>query len=364
MPLAGYSKLVPVLLLGACAPQWTAEQDPLLTTLDRQAPVWLARHDVPGLAVAYIRDGAVEWTRTYGEQAKGVPATDRTLYNVASLTKPLFAEVILRLAADGRLSLDEPLSSHWIDPDLAADRRHEILTPRLALSHRTGLPNWRSHTDGVLGFQSEPGATFGYSGEGYEYLLKFAENKLGEPFESLAREYVFAPLAMTSTAFTRQPWFRGRVAQPAGPEGSYGPPSYQTEPSAADDLYTTIGDYASFLASVMNRDRLPVRYAKQRDSLHVVDPGAVAACEEFVGRCPDRGGMGLGWSVLEYPDGPVLWHTGSDAGERAMVFYFPRRGEGAVLLTNGANGFEVISRVGILLFGETGFADYLQLGKS
>ena len=79
-------------------------------------------------------------------EAKGVPATTRTLYNVASLSKPIFAETIHRLAAAGRLSLDEPMSAYWVDPDVANDPRHERLTPRIALSHRTGFKNWRYQT--------------------------------------------------------------------------------------------------------------------------------------------------------------------------------------------------------------------------
>lgn len=88
--------------------QASGSQPPLVSRLDGKAPQWLAELDVPSVAVAYVRDGDVAWTRVHGEQAEGVPATPRTLYNVASLAKPLFAETVLRPAAAGRLSLDEP----------------------------------------------------------------------------------------------------------------------------------------------------------------------------------------------------------------------------------------------------------------
>lgn len=172
--------------------------------LDDKAPQWLAEADVPSLAVAYIRNGRLEWTRVYGEQEDGVPATTRTLYNIASLTKPLTAEVILRLVAAGHLSLYEPLSAHWIDPDIADDARHTKLTLRLALSHRTGFTNWRYQTGGVLRFDADPGSQFGYSGEGYEYGLRFVERKLGMPWESLATQYVFRPAGMTDVTGERR----------------------------------------------------------------------------------------------------------------------------------------------------------------
>lgn len=376
--------LASALVLAACAPQRTpaaapaqaagripapasnarhaaGSADSLRAVLDAQAPGWLAQHKVPSVAIAYIRDGRVAWTRVYGEQAEGVPADERTLYNVASLAKPVFAETILRLAADGRLSLDEPLAAHWTDPDVAGDPRHAKLTARLALSHRTGFPNWRYQDGGTLRFVAEPGVVYGYSGEGFEYASRFARNKTGASLDSLAGQYVFGPLGMTSTAMTRKDWFAGRIAMPLGPEGRYGEPSVARDANAADDLYTTVGDYAAFVVAAMSRDGLPPALADQRDSIHVLDPSDGAACDPArVTRCPARIGYGFGWSVMEYPDETVLWHTGSDWGEKTMAFYIPQRREGAVLLTNGANGFQVILEAAVLLFRDTDLAEYLR----
>lgn len=376
--------LVPALVLAACVPQRTPATTPaaaparhadripapaptagiadsLRAALEARAPGWLARHEVPSIAVAYVRDGRVAWTRVYGEQAEGVPATERTLYNVASLAKPVFAETLLRLAAEGRLSLDEPLAGHWIDPDVAGDPRHAKLTARLALSHRTGFPNWRYQDGGTLRFRAEPGVAYGYSGEGFEYASRFARNKTGASLDSLAKQYAFRPLGMTSTAMTRQEWFADRVAMPLGPEGKYGEPSVPRDANAADDLYTTVGDYAAFVVGAMRRDGLPAAFADQRDSIHALDPSEGAACDPArVARCPTRIGYGLGWSVMEYPGETVLWHTGSDWGEKTMAFYIPERREGAVLLTNGANGFQVVLEAAVLLFRDTDFAEYLR----
>lgn len=345
------------------APDRTA--DSLRAVMDQKAPAWLAEHRVPSIAVAYVRDGAVAWTRVYGEQGPGVAASERTLYNVASLTKPVFAETMLRLAAAGRLSLDESMAPSWVDPDVAADPRHRLLTPRVALSNRTGFANWRRETGGVLRFRTEPGTTYGYSGEGFEYARRFASAKLGASLDSLAAQYVFRPFGMAQTSFTRRDWFAGRVAVPMGPEGRYGEPSFASPANAADDIYTTIGDYAAFLVGVMRHDGLPARYVAQRDSLHALDLSPASACDRAkVARCPGRIGYALGWSVMEYADGPLLWHTGADWGEKSMVFYFPARREGVVMLTNGANGFKVMIEAGIVLAGDSPFAEFLATGRS
>jgi CubicO group peptidase (beta-lactamase class C family) len=340
----------------------TAEVDidlSLARKLDEKAPRWLMERDVPSLAVAYIRNGSVQWTRVYGDQAQGVPATTQTLYNVASLAKPISAEVILRLASAGRLSLDEPLSDHWIDPDIESDPRHKELTLRLALSHQTGFRNWRYQTEGVLRFDTDPGTQFGYSGEGYEYALRFTERNLERDWASLAREYLFAPTGMTNTAYTAQTWFADRMAMPYASGESYLQPSIQESPSAADDLYTTVGDYAAFLVSVMNDDGLSAQIAEQRGSVQVDNPGSTADCDAGqVTYCPERAGMGLGWEILEFSDEKVLLHTGGDAGEQTMAFYFAARRDGAVLFTNGNHGFQVMIPAIALLFEGTDLADF------
>lgn len=322
-----------LLLLGGCAvfegSQPSAHSSALALQFDQQAPAWLAKSGVPSLAVAYIADGRVAWTRAYGETSPGVPATTKSLYNVASLTKPVFAEVILRAAAEGKLSLDESMSPHWIDPDLAGDARHRLLTPRIALSHRTGFANWRRDTGGKLVIRTEPGSSYGYSGEGFEYASMFVQRKLGASLDQLGVRYVFGPLGMRQTTFS----------VPA---------------SAADDLQATVGDYGRFVVAAMARP-----YA-----ILTADPGFLGPCDAKLGdRCPERGGYGLGWSILEWPDETVVWHTGADTSERTMAFWFPKRRAGAVFFTNSAKGFDVIIDAGVLLFPDTAFAGYLMAGK-
>ncbi|HEV7836430.1 MAG TPA: effector binding domain-containing protein, partial [Gemmatimonadaceae bacterium] len=185
----------------------------------------------------------------------------------------------------------------------------------------------------------DPGTRYGYSGEGFEYVARFIRRKTGASLDSLARRFILQPFGMKSSSF---------------------------KGSAADDFSTTIRDYGEFLAAVMNRKGLPDRYARQRDSLQAIDSSGVTFCAGKVRRCPQLAGYALGWSVLRYPNpaDDVLWHTGSDATERSMVFYFPARHEGAVLLTDGANGFDSIIEAAILLFPDTPFAEYLAAGKA
>src|ERR1700751_2355240 len=105
--------------------------------IDAHAAEWLKESDVPSVAVAYIEHRKVAWAEVYGEHSPGVSATGKTLYNRASLIKPVTAETVLRLASARKLSLDESMPPFWLDPDIKDDLWSKLLTPRLCLSHQT-----------------------------------------------------------------------------------------------------------------------------------------------------------------------------------------------------------------------------------
>lgn len=352
--------ILPVgLFLAACAHEPQTPSAP--ASIANAAPEWLAEHEVASVAIAYIEDGRVAWTAAYGEQSAGVPATPDTLYNVASLAKPVSAEVMLRLASERRVALDEPMSRHWIDPDIANDPRRDVLTLRLALSHRTGFPNWRRMTGGTLAFQSEPGSGFTYSGEGYEYARRYAQATSGEPFEHSAQRLVFDPIGMRNTAYTRRDWFAGRIAVPHDENGVAAAPDINDgEMLASDDLYTTVGDYARFLISVMNNEGVSAEIAAQRLAYDVElrDGGCGGDTGLSMEACPLSVGMGMGWMVFRYEGETVVTHGGSDTGEQTLAFFVPERRIGVVMFTNSANGKRVFPEIVARLYPNQ---DYLEL---
>ena len=332
--------------------------DDLRAEIIAEMPGWLQQHDVPSAAVAYIERGCVAWTVVRGRAGPNMPADEQTLYNVASLTKPLAAEAILRLASSGKIDLDEPMYPHWVDPDLADDPRHRKLTPRVALTHRTGFANWRRQTDGQLKFRSEPGTQPGYSGEGYEYVARFAERKLGRDFEALVAATVFEPLGLERTALTKKPWFEtSRLAMSHGPKGASRPPDVRLRASAADDAFTRIGDYAAFTAAVMRNEGLRPMIAAQR--LRVDVPRFQGRCPWGPVGCPKRIGFGLAWAVFDYGIETVVLQGGADWGERAVALFVPERGIGIVVLTNSARGGRIIHEVVTTLYDNPDFHRFL-----
>lgn len=332
----------------------------LRSQLDQDVPRWLTEYAIPSVSIAQIEDGLIILAATYGVQSPGVPATPDTLYNIASMTKPISAEVILRLESKGQISLDEPMYPYWVDPDIANDERHKLLTPRLALSHRTGFPNWRYETGDVLTFKRTPGEAFGYSGEGYEYVARFAEKKIGRPFEELAQTLIFGPAGMKNTAYTGRPWFEGRIAPPTDSDGKVFKPSIPESFVASDDMHTTAGDYAIFLLSVMNHDGLTEAVAKDRQTIQIsrkaeMCPSAKAKL------CPEDVGPGLGWEVYKFKDGTFLMHTGADQGTFTFGYLSPTSRTGTVIFTNSSNGGNIVLPILDRLGKDPAFVEFLRV---
>jgi CubicO group peptidase (beta-lactamase class C family) len=305
---------------------------------------WLSFARVPAVGIGIIEDGKLRKIMVYGDLKKDDPAPFNTIFQVASLTKPVTALVALKLVSSGEWKLDEPLSHYWVDPDVLNDPRHLLLTTRHVLSHQTGFDNWRwNNKSKKLAFNFDPGTKFRYSGEGYEYLRHALENKFNMSLEKLADSILFKPLNMTDTRFT---WSDNidltRYAVPHDTSGTALEIPKNPESSAADFLKTTIEDYCEFSIAVMNGTGLTKEVWREMFTPQV----RVSKNETF----------GLGWDIMnnlsngEY----AVFHTGSDAGTRTAVILLPKSRRGIVIFTNGDNGNKMIELVVL---------EYLDLGK-
>ena len=287
---------------------------------------------IPVLGIATLKNGKLQSPMVFGELEKGVSAPVNTIFNVASLTKPIVTMVTLTLVEQGQWNLDEPLFHFWTDPDVINDPYSKILTTRHILSHQSGFKNWRhQHKSGRLTFDFEPGKGFGYSGEGFEYLKKALEAKFEKGIEMLADSLLFAPLDMKDTFFY---WSdevdEQRFARWHDKEGKNTYETYKnTSASAADDLLTTLEDYGRFAAFILNGAGLSNGLFDQM----VTQQNAV---QESVK-------MGLGWEILPNlkHDEYAILHTGGDRGVNTLIILMPKTGEGLIVFTNSDNGNNV-----------------------
>jgi CubicO group peptidase (beta-lactamase class C family) len=143
----------------------------------------------------------------------GEKVDSNTLFEAASVTKPVFAFAVQRLAERGVIDLDKPLYLYLPYPDIEYDERYKLITARHVLTHRTGFPNWRSmNADGKLDLKFTPGTKYNYSGEGFEYLKMVIQTITGKNVEQVLKEEVIEPIGLYHTFFSRNDSLRAMVA--------------------------------------------------------------------------------------------------------------------------------------------------------
>lgn len=297
---------------------------------DAAVEAWLQAQQIPVLGIGVIEEGQLKQVRVFGQIGPGKPAPYNTIFNVASLTKPLTAIVTLKLVSMGKWNLDEPLYKYWTDPEVGMDARNKLLNTRHILSHQSGFPNWRwDHADQKLAFEFSPGTQYQYSGEGYEYLRKALEHKFHKSLQELAQELVFQPLGMQDSRYI---WSNKVDSSRLAPGYDENGKAYETIknkiPNAADELLTTVEDYGRFLVSVMNAEGLSV-------------PVFQEMCAKQV---PSSRGkhFGLGFERYELENGEyALSHGGADKGVRTLIVLLPQSKQGLIIFTNSDNGGKV-----------------------
>lgn len=296
----------------------------------------LKNNNVPALGYAIIEDGKITELRVVGELEKGKIATENTIFNVASVTKPVFATMIMNLVDDGLIDLDEPVYPYWIDPEIEIDKRHKLLTPRILLSHKSGFPNWRwLNEDGKLAFINTPGTKYGYSGEGMEYLKKAVENKLGKSLIQLMDSIIFTPAKMIeSRLIWDESLHAERLAKFHDRELNLYKVHKRTNPVASDDLCSTTLDMANFVKYI----------SKHRGGLSANSFEDMVSINTSIN---ERSGYGLGWQIVSNLSNNdyALVHGGSDQGVRARIVILPNSKSGFVAFTNGDNGQKIIDRL-------------------
>ncbi len=167
-------------------------------------PRWMDALGVPGLAVAAVDGGSVAWSRTWGVLHAGEPrrVEAQTQFEAASLSKPVFAYLVLQLVDEGALALERPLASYLRPDYVADDARTARITVRDVLRHSTGLPNWRKHpASEPLAAQVDPGTRVDYSGEAFFWLQLVAEHVTGLALDVLAQRRLFAPAGMHDSTY-------------------------------------------------------------------------------------------------------------------------------------------------------------------
>ncbi len=292
----------------------------------------LERWHVPGATLAVVSGGEIVFSAAYGmRDGKGTPMTEGTLLECASLTKSLFALLALQEADAGKLALDRPIMDVLREEPWSDDPRFLTITPRQALCHASGLPNWEAKPMHML---FDPGRSFSYSGEGYYLLQHLVEQIEGRDMNALFEERFFRPWGMEhasacwtpavgeafSVGFDRE----GKVRKVRSERRTTG---NGPEPNAAWSLYSYSGEYAKILC----------RLIRERGGLSQELFDEMTAPQNAASAQID---WGLGFGIPK-KDPNVLWHWGDNSGFQSFAIWDKVTGDGMVVHTNGDAGREV-----------------------
>ena len=322
----------------------------------------MQRFRVPGVSVAVIRDFKVHWAKAYGvaDVEAGRPVDANTLFQAASISKPVTAMAALHLVEEGKLSLDQDINTvlrSWRIPVSDLNRERPV-TPRALFSHTSGaddgfgfpgydpaaprptvvqiLEGQPPSNVGPVLFARPPYQAFKYSGGGITIMQLALTDLTGRPFAELMQARVLGPLGMTNSSY-EQPLpaeLARRAARAHNAQGrGMGAPWHVYPEQAAAGLWTTPTDLARFVIEVQSAVRGPAgRVLSQTTARDMVAPVGV-------------GPFGVGLTVEKRGEGWYFSHGGSNWGFRADVLAHLRKGYGVVIMTNGDAGTAVINEI-------------------
>lgn len=328
--------------------------------LDDTVPRLMRTYEVPGAAIAVVAGGRVVATTAYGlaDRDRGLPLTVDALFHTGSISKSVAAWGALRLVAEGRIGLDDPLTTP-LDGGAFPPSPYpaEALTLRRALSHTTGaalgpigvayapdgpVPEAREAVTRDLRVVREPGSGFMYSNPGFDLVELAIEAIDGRSFADFMADAVLGPLGMAGASFAWREDERSRVPLGYDLDGRPVPPFvYATK--ASGGLFATLDDVARFVAAsvaVPGSADPPVLDAEGLRALHAPQ----VAIPGLFGIVADA--YGLGHFVEVLPDGRrAVWHGGQGKGWMTHFHAIPEAGAGIVILTNSQRSWPLMARV-------------------
>lgn len=278
---------------------------------------------MPGAAVVVLRDGHVIVSRAWGLEnvEMGEANTTRTLFRLASVTKSFTALAVLRLAEQGRLSLDDPLEK-YVPGFVGGD----AIRLRHVLSHTAGLPDFMSLEDAMkLPPDGAPGERLNYSNIGYSALGRVIEKVTGKPYAQHLREAIFEPVGMRDTGLdaggARQEGLA--VGYLFKPDGGVVKADYtdSARSPASGGLHSTAEDMTRWITAL-----LAGRIVRPETLENAMTPVALAG-----GR---RGVYGQGFMLVPYRGLREVGHGGDISGFNTYVATYPEEGLSVIVLSN------------------------------
>lgn len=367
----GPAGIVPLLLAGwvlmllcvACSgPPVTrdAPVDTFTRHLDETIPTLMKRYSVPGLSIALVRDRELVWTGAYGyaDVAGNKEMSVDAVYRAESISKPVTAWGVVKLAEKGLINLDAPIMEYLADWEFPeSDFDVDEITIRKLLSNSAGVPlgslgeEYAPHSEKPslqeyllkeVHIQHEPGAMFEYSNPGFNLLELLIVEVTGRDFSEFMQDEVLIPLRMDNSSFTWSEQWSSKVpmgydlkGRPVGP--------YVYPYKASGGLFATVGDIARFAMAGAVPFGEEEQHVLSADRIRDIQSPQVEVTGMF-GFVADSYGFGHFIETLASGQ-KAVWHGGQGHGWMTHFHLVPETGDAIVLFTNSQRSWPLMSNI-------------------
>ena len=329
----------------------------------------MKKRNVPGVSMTLIEDNSIKWSKSYGiiNNESRAPVNTETLFQAASVTKMMVAALALHCVENGMIDLDRNINDYltsWKLPDNQFTKEQKV-TLRLLLSHRAGLPDsdfpyeeghrpslvevlngkWPAQNKPAR-VEFRPGSQWQYSNMSYVIIQMMIEDVCRKPVSQLMQEVVFEPLHMGNSTLTyplTDDFAKRDVALPHDENGKEYTPNLHPIAVAQGGVISTPEDIAKFLIELMR--------SYQGESDKVISQSLTS--EMFHEECsldPDVFGgipasQGLGVFIVQGEQFYILSVGNNAPGSTCWAVCIPQMGKGAVVMTNGFQGFDLSTKI-------------------
>lgn len=297
--------------------------------------------EVPGLSIAIINNNEIAYHEVFGvsnSKTKDL-ITKQSIFEGASLSKPIFAYFALKMAEKGIIDLDKPLHEYLPHPgiDEESQEDYKLITARMVLSHQTGFPNHAFNEKIKLAFK--PGTDFMYSGEAYQYLAAVIGMEKGvgfkEELNALFQKEVTKPLQMEHTTFI---WDDYLEAHKVYGHDENGEPTFN-KPGAGrwsgktfnafSSVHSEASEYAKFIIAMLKKEGLNQDTFNEmlKEQTHFKEDNPL---RQEIGQT----GWGLGFAQKQTENWTMHMHTGNNHDFQAYAMFVPEKKYGLVVFTN------------------------------
>lgn len=322
----------------------------------------MAKLHTPGVSIAVIKDFKVQWAKGYGvaDLKTGRPAQVDTLFQAASISKPVTAMAAMKFVQDGRFSLEDDVNKllrSWHVPESEFTREQPV-TPRSLFSHTSGaddgfgfpgyppgaplptlvqiLNGEKPSNVGPVKFARPPYHGYKYSGGGIVIMQVALTDMLGEPFDEIMQSTILGPLGMSNSTY-RQPLpesMQAHAAHAYDHEGKAMDAPWHVYPEqAAAGLWTTPSDLAKVAIELQRALRGPSGTVLRE-----------TAAREMIAPT-GAGPFGVGFQIEQKGQGWYFSHSGGNWGFQCRLLAHVRKGYGVVIMTNSDSGIGVIDEI-------------------